>query len=101
MYSLACQVRIVVGDSDLCCCGRVTSFELWLPPLVVGPQSSVRNFGSFAGMTSPDDNRYVYSIAGKCLLRGLSATSGRPPALLNIVLSRFFCFFFSIASTLK
>ena len=34
MYSLACQVRVIVGDSGLCCCASVASFERWLTPLL-------------------------------------------------------------------
>ena len=29
---LACQARVTVGDSGLCCCICVTSFERWLTP---------------------------------------------------------------------
>ena len=31
----ACQVRVAVGDSGLCCCVSVTSFECYLTPLFV------------------------------------------------------------------
>ena len=36
LYLHACQVRVAIGDSGLCCCVRVTSFEYWLPPLFCG-----------------------------------------------------------------
>ena len=35
LYLLACQVRVTVGDSGLCCCVCVTSFECQLTPLCV------------------------------------------------------------------
>ena len=35
LYLHACQVRVTVGDSDLCCCACVTYFECWLTPLSV------------------------------------------------------------------
>ena len=35
LYLLACQVRVTVGDSGLCCCVCVTSFERLLTPLFV------------------------------------------------------------------
>ena len=37
LYLHACQVRVTVGDSVLCCCVCVTSFESWLTPLCVDP----------------------------------------------------------------
>ena len=36
LYLLACQVRVTGGDSGLCCCACVTSFERELTPLCVG-----------------------------------------------------------------
>ena len=36
LYLHACQVRGTVGDSGLCCCACVTSFERSLSPLCVG-----------------------------------------------------------------
>ena len=38
LYFLACQVTL--GDSSLCCCVCVTSFERWLTPLCVEPQTT-------------------------------------------------------------
>ena len=35
LYLLACQVRVIVGDSGLCCCVSVTSVERLLSPLCV------------------------------------------------------------------
>ena len=35
LYLHACQVRVTVGDSGLCCCTCVTYFERQLPPLRV------------------------------------------------------------------
>ena len=35
LYLHACQVRVTVGDSGLCCCTCVTYFELWLAPFCV------------------------------------------------------------------
>ena len=35
IYIRACQLRVTVGDSGLCCCVCVTSFELELTPLFV------------------------------------------------------------------
>ena len=35
LYSLACQVRVTVGDLKLCCCVCVTSIERSLTPLFV------------------------------------------------------------------
>ena len=35
VYLLACQVRVTVGDSGVCRCVCVTSFERSLPPLFV------------------------------------------------------------------
>ena len=32
LYLHACQVRVTVGDSGLCCCNCVTSFGRWLIP---------------------------------------------------------------------
>ena len=35
LYLPACQVRVTVGESGLCCCTRVTSFDCQLAPLGV------------------------------------------------------------------
>ena len=35
LYLHACQVRVAVGDSGLCCCTRVTYFKNKLTPLLV------------------------------------------------------------------
>ena len=35
LYLLVCQVRVTVGDSGLCSCLCVMSFECWLTPLLV------------------------------------------------------------------
>ena len=35
LYLRACQLRVTVGDSGLCCCVCVTSFEPWLTPCVL------------------------------------------------------------------
>ena len=35
LYLHACQVRVTVGDSGLCCCSCVTCFERQLTPLCV------------------------------------------------------------------
>ena len=41
----ACQVRVTVGDSGLCCCTCVTYFERWLTPLWVVYYFEFKIFG--------------------------------------------------------
>ena len=36
-YLLTCQARVTIGDSGLCCCVCVMSFEHCLTPLFVDP----------------------------------------------------------------
>ena len=35
LYLHACQMRVTIGDSGLCCCTCIMYFECWLTPLCV------------------------------------------------------------------
>ena len=46
---LACQVRVTVGDSGLCCCVRTTSFERLLTPLSAALKKKKKKMGMGVG----------------------------------------------------
>ena len=68
----ACQVRVTVGESGLCCCTCVTSFERWLTPLCV---VSILSNGAVLGETRAKSQVPSVSLcrAPRCVGNGVVA----------------------------
>ena len=77
LYFLAYQLRVTVGDSDLCCCVCVTSIERYneLPCVLILHERS--------GPRSVSDCVIAGYVGGKLLLKKKKKNAGRSTKRLN------------------
>ena len=83
LHLLACQVRVTVGDSGLCCCVCVTSCERWLTPLFVEEEvrydlalKTCTRTRRVSGSIRPNTRQYIFLelIHVYVILSSLSST---------------------------
>ena len=82
LYLLACQVRVTAGDSGLCCCVHVASFECQLIPLVI---TSYLYHGAMGNL--PMKSNLLATTQPSCFEAGMFSTGQPFLSLISLTVS--------------